>query len=91
MTIIHPDGSIDPLRVTHTREWQSPTYLLLKDDTSLSEYICDPEQEECKINLKVTPMLDGTESSLLTCDITSDFEIVPTSDACNPNTSIIPE
>jgi endonuclease YncB( thermonuclease family) len=91
MTIIHPDGSIDPLRVTHTREWQSPSYLLLYEDTSLGEYSCDAEQEECKINLKVTPMLDGTESSLLTCEITSDFEIVPTSDPCNPNTSIVPE
>ena len=91
MTIIHPDGSIDPLRVTHPREGLSPIYLLLYEDTSLGEYSCDAEQEECKINLKVTPMLDGTESSLLACEITSDFEIVPTSDACNPNTSIVPE
>jgi endonuclease YncB( thermonuclease family) len=91
LAIIHPDGSIDPLRVTHTRDWQSPSYLLLKDDISLSEYSCDPEQEECKINLKVTPMLDGVESSLLSCEITSDFDIVPTSDPCNPNTSIVPE
>lgn len=90
LTIIHPDRAIDPLRVTHTREWQSPSYLLLKEDTSLSEYSCDPEQEECKMNLKITPMLDGVESSLLTCEITSDFEIVTTSDPCNPNTSIVP-
>ncbi len=90
LIIIHLDDAIDPLRVTHTREWQSPSYLLLKEDTSLSEYSCDPEQEQCKINLKVIPMLDGVESSLLTCDITSDFEIVPTSESCNPNTSIVP-
>lgn len=90
MAIIHPDGSIDPLRVTQTREWQSPTYLLLKDDTSLSEYLCDPEETECKINLKVTPLLDGIESSLLTCEITSDFDFVPTTDPCNPNTSVVP-
>lgn len=90
LTIIHPDDTIDPLRVTHTREWQSPSYLLLKEDTSLSEYSCAPEQEECKMNLKVTPMLDGLESSLLTCEIASDFEIVTTSDPCNPNTSIVP-
>lgn len=90
LAIVHPDGSIDPLRVTSTREWQSPSYLLLKEDTSLPEYTCDPEEPECKINLKVTALLDGVESSLLTCEITSDFEIVPTSDPCNPNTSIVP-
>lgn len=28
ITVIHSDDSIDPLRVTHTREWQSPSYLL---------------------------------------------------------------
>lgn len=89
LTIIHPDGSIDPLRVTHVREWQSPSYLTSKDDPSLSEYSCDPEQDECKVNLKVVPMLDGVESSLLSCEITSDFEIIPTSDPCNPNTSIV--
>lgn len=77
--------------MTHAREWQSPSYLISKDDPSLSEYICDPEQDECKVNLKVVPMLDGVESSLLSCEITSDFEIVPTSDPCNPNTSIVPE
>ena len=90
VTIIHPDGSIDPLRVTHTREWQSPSHLLSKEDTSLTEYVCDPEESECKMNLKVTPMLDGAESSQLTCDITSDFELVPTKEPCNPNTSIVP-
>jgi endonuclease YncB( thermonuclease family) len=90
VTIVHPDGAIDPLRVTHSREWQSPSYLLAKDDTSLIEYVCDPEESECKINLKVTPLLDGVESTLLTCEISSDFELVPTTDTCNPNTSIVP-
>jgi len=90
VTIVHPDGAIDPLRVTHAREWQSPSYLLLKEDTSLTEYTCDPEEIECKINLKVTPLLDGAESSQLTCEITSDFELVPTTEPCNPNTSIVP-
>jgi hypothetical protein len=36
-------------------------------------------------------MLDGVESSLLSCEITSDSDIVSTSDPCNPNTSIVPE
>ncbi len=75
--------------MTHVREWQSPSYLISKDDPSLSEYICDTEQDECKVNLKVIPMLDGVESSLLSCEITSDFEIIPTSDPCNPNTSTV--
>ena len=90
MSIIHSDDSIDPLRVTHTKEWQSPTYLLLKEDVSLMEYTCDSTQTECKINLKITPLLDGASFSALTCEITSDFEIVPTSDPCNPNTSTVP-
>lgn len=90
LTIVHPDDTIDPLRVTHTREWQSPSYLLNKEDTSLTEYLCDLEEAECKINLKVTPMLDGVESSQLTCEITTDFELIPTTDPCNPNTSTVP-
>lgn len=84
------DTTIDPVRVTYTREWQSPTYLLSKEDTSLTTYTCDPEQLECKVNLKVVALLDGIESSQITCEITSDFEIIPTTDPCNPNTSIIP-
>lgn len=76
--------------MTHTREWQSPSYLQNKEDTSLTEYSCDPEEAECKINLKVTPMLDGVESSQLTCEIITDFELVPTTEPCNPNTSIVP-
>lgn len=35
-------------------------------------------------------MLDGMESSQLTCEITTDFELVPTTEPCNPNTSIVP-
>lgn len=89
ITIVHADSSIDPLRVMHTREWQSPSYLLSKEDSSLATYMCDTAEPECKINLKVTPMLDAVESSLLTCEITSDFEIVSGTDPCNPNTSIV--
>ena len=39
----------------------------------------------------MTPKLDGADSSQLTCEITTDFELVPTTDACNPNTSIVPK
>ncbi len=88
--ISHPDGSIDPLRVTMLREWQSPSYILQKEDSSLTEYVCDSSQPECKVNLKITPLLDGGVSSQLTCQVTSDFTLVPTSDPCNPNTSIVP-
>lgn len=88
--IFHPDGSIDPLRVTMLREWQSPTYLPQKDDVSLTEYACDSAQSDCKVNLKITPLLDGLVSSLLTCEVSSDFTLVPTSDPCNPNTSVVP-
>lgn len=91
LTIVHPDDTIDPLRVTHTREWQSPSDLQNEDDTSLTEYSCDPEEAECKVNLKIAPMLDGVESSQLTCEITTDFELVPTTEPCNPNTSIVPK
>jgi hypothetical protein len=84
------DTSIDLLRVTSTLTWQSPTYLLSKESPSLTEYTCDPENTECKMNLLVTPLLDGVDSTKLTCEITSDFEIIPTSDPCNPNTSFVP-
>ena len=84
------DTTIDPTRVTFALEWQQTTYLLLKEDTSLAEYTCDPDQAECKINLFVTPFLDGTSSSRLTCEITSDFSLIATSEPCNPNTSIVP-
>ncbi len=90
--IIHPDPSIiDPLTVTHVREWQSPTYLLEKENLELWEYFCDPLEKECKMNLKITPKMSGENSSNLTCEITTDFELVPTTDPCNPNTSIVPE
>lgn len=91
LIIVHPDDAIDPLRVTHNREWQSPSDIQNKEDTSLTEYLCDPEVAECRINLKVTPMLDGVESSQLTCEIITDFELVPTTEPCNPNTSIVPK
>ncbi len=91
MTIVYPDDVIDPLRVTHAREWQSPSYIQNKEDTSLTEYLCDSDEPECKINLKITPMLDGVESSQLNCEITTDFELVPTTEPCNPNTSIVPK
>ena len=48
---------IDITKVTIGTAWQSPTYLLSKDDTSLISYNCDPEEPECKINLLVTPLL----------------------------------
>jgi hypothetical protein len=50
--------TIDPTRVTIKKEWQSPSTLLLSADSSLSEYSCDPEKTECKINPKITPLLD---------------------------------
>lgn len=91
VTIVNPDDVIDPLRVTHTREWQSPSYLLEKENTSLTEYLCEPEEPECKVNLKITPMLDGVESPQLSCEITTDFEPISTTEPCNPNTSIVPK
>ncbi len=84
------DTSIDPARVTFTKTWQSPTYLLSAENVTLDSYTCDPEKTECKINLLGIPKLDGVESSELTCEIIADFTIVPTSDPCNPNTSVVP-
>ena len=46
--------------------------------------------QNAKWNLKITPLLDGGVSSQLICEVTSDFTLVPTSDPCNPNTSILP-
>jgi hypothetical protein len=86
---VHSDDSIDPLRVTFTKEWQSPTYLANKDDNG-SEYICDPKEPTCKVNITVSPLLDGIVSSALSCEISADFDLVPTTDPCNPNTSIVP-
>lgn len=39
-------------------EWQLATYLLGKEDITLSEYTCDPSKPECKINLLVMPQKD---------------------------------
>lgn len=44
ITIHHADDTIDPLRTTFVREWQSPSYILEKEDTALTEYLCDSEQ-----------------------------------------------
>ncbi len=85
------DTTIDPARVTSRLSWQLPTYLVNKEDVSLAEYICDSDHTECKVNPLITPLLDGTESPLLTCEITSDFPLESTSDPCNPNTSLVPE
>lgn len=76
--------------MTYTKAWQSPTYLLSKEDTSLIEYSCDPNETECKINPQIVPLLDGASSSRLTCEITADFDLIPTTDPCNPNTSLVP-
>lgn len=82
--------TIDATRITSKISWQSPSYLVEKDNVTLTEYNCDTSQPDCKVNLLVTPFLDGIESTKLSCQITSDFELVPTTDPCNPNTSIIP-
>lgn len=82
---------LDSSRVSVSLEWQSPTYLIEKLDTSLSEYSCDSEQADCKINPKITPLLDNISSSQLTCNISASFELIPTTDPCNPNTSLVPE
>lgn len=58
ITIENPSRDIDPARVTFAKEWQSSSYLLLKDDISLKEYACDPNEPECKINLQIIPQLD---------------------------------
>jgi len=72
-------------------EWQLATYLLAKEDTTLSEYTCDSSKPECKINLKITPQKDGVNDTQLTCFITADFDLIPSvSDVCNPNSSIVP-
>lgn len=84
------DNSIDPTRVTMTLNWQNYTYLLGKEDKSLSDYVCDPSHTECKINLQLLPFLDGIASNRLTCAITTDFLLVPTTDPCNPNSSSVP-
>jgi hypothetical protein len=75
---IPEDTSINPERVSYTKEWQSPTYLITKEDNALSEYVCDTEQAECKINALFHPLLDGVDSSRLTCLVTADFELIPT-------------
>ncbi len=54
------------------------------------EYTCDSSQSDCKINLLFNPLLDGLESSKLTCEITADFPLETTADPCNPNTSLVP-
>lgn len=72
-------------------QWQSPSYLLLKEDGNLPEYICDSGNSDCKINLLVMPLVDGIGSSELTCEVLSDFELIPTLDPCNPNTSLVPK
>jgi len=73
-------------------EWQNWTDLLLNNEPNLSEYTCDPDKTECRVNLLVIPLLDGVVSSDLTCEVTADFELVPTQDSpCNLHTSIVPK
>jgi len=88
-SVLSTDSPIVPV-YSASLAWQSPTYLLLKEDVTLSEYTCDPAQSDCKINLLVTPMADGASSSKLTCVITADFDLISGADPCNPNTSIVP-
>ena len=90
ITIKNPtiDTTIDPTKVVTDITWQQPTYLLEKDDLSRSGYTCDPEKSECRINMIVTPKLDGIESPRLSCRITSDFGIEE--DDCNPDTFSVP-
>ena len=84
------EDSIDPARVSIELSWQSPTYLVSKESTMLSEYSCDPEQSECKINFLITPKLDNLPSSQFVCEIMTDFTLITTTDPCNPNTSVVP-
>lgn len=84
------DISIDPTRVTMQLDWQLPSYIVGKEDTTLAQYVCDPEKTECRINPLITPLLDGHISSEIICHIFADFELISTSDACNPNTSPVP-
>ncbi len=82
------DESIDPTKVVTDITWQQPTYLIGKEDTSKTEYTCDTSKTDCKVNLLVTPKLDGVESSKLTCHITTDFGIEESD--CNPDTFTVP-
>ena len=83
-----PDTTIDPTRVVTDIAWQQPTYLLGKEDVSKNEYTCDTEKTECKINVLVTPKLDGVESSKLSCHIFTDFGLEEND--CNPDTFSVP-
>jgi len=82
------DESIDPTKVVTDIIWQQPTYLLEKEDISKSEYTCDPTKAECRVNILVTPKLDGVESSKLSCHMTTDFGTEEND--CNPDTFSIP-
>jgi hypothetical protein len=82
------DTTIDPTRVVTDIIWQQPTYLLEKDDTSKTAYSCNPSEPECRVNLLVSPKLDGEESSKLSCHIMTDFGIEEND--CNPNTFTVP-
>lgn len=55
---------------------------------SRDEYSCDGEKTECKINLLVSPKLDGAESTKLTCRIFTDFG--QGENDCNPDTFSVP-
>lgn len=77
------DTTIDPTRVVTDITWQQPTYLLGKEDVSKNEYICDALKAECKINILITPKLDGVESNKLICHIFTDFGLEEND--CNPD------
>jgi hypothetical protein len=90
LTLRNPpvDTTIDPTRVVTDITWQQPTYLLEKEDISKTTYSCNTSEPECKANLLVVPKLDGTETSKLSCHITTDFGI--DEHDCNPDTFIVP-
>lgn len=55
--------------------WQSATHLLVKENTTLSDYICDTTVDSCQINLLVIPQKNDLEDPDLTCVIVADFEL----------------
>jgi len=69
--------------------FQNPSYVLEREEER-SDYTCDSEKEECKINFKLQTSDDTDIWSTFICSINFWFESDQSS-KCNPNTVIFPE
>ncbi|MCD5382524.1 lamin tail domain-containing protein, partial [Candidatus Gracilibacteria bacterium] len=75
-------------------DFQSPSYILNKEDKNQSEFFCDKSKSECKINFNFEKTFenspDGYSKSKFYCKIKFGDLSTDQENKCNPNTVIFP-